>query len=189
MKRTSLIIVSAMATLFSMAHAAEGENLLKNPGIELDANGIPNWKISEASIDDLDAFAQKARWEAVEEPDGNCLTIATKEPMAANVWWQQDLKGIGGATYEVRVEIKGALQPRSKYGGVTIGIHFLGADGQWLGFEPIRFPISELSDTWTTVKGKITAPADGVHMGFRLGIMVDGEMEVFFKNPSLAEVL
>jgi hypothetical protein len=187
MKRATLIILSTLAALLATGHAVEGENLLKNPGIEQDAKGIPGWKISEASMGDVAAFSEKARWGAVEGPDGNSLTIAIKEPNVANVWWQQDLKGIGGTTYEVRVEVKGTLQYGSKYGVVKIGIHFLDKDGQWLGFEPISD--HELSDTWTTVTGKITAPADAVGMGFRLGIMCDGVMEVFFKNPSLAEVL
>jgi len=190
MKRATLLILSTLAALLTAGHAAEGENLLKNPGIEQNAEGIPNWRISADLSRDAAAFSEteNIRWGAVEGPDGNCLTIAITEPTGgANIWWQQALRGIGGTTYEVRVEIKGTLQYGSKWGKVRIGIHFMDKDGQWLGFEPISDP--ELSDTWTTVKGKITAPADAEHMGFRLGIICDGAMEVFFKNPSLAEVL
>ena len=186
MKRATLVILSTLAALLSAGHAAEGENLLKNPGIEQDAKGIPGWKISESSMGDVAAFSEVAKWGAVEGPDGNCLMVATKEPTGGNFWWQQDLEGKEGTTYEVRVDIKGSLVPR-KYCAVKIGVHFLGADGKFKYMQVIPDP--ELSGTWTTVRGKFTAPAGKQTMVLRLGIMMDGEMEVFFKNPSLAEVL
>lgn len=187
MKRILSLTASILVAILTIGHAADSGNLLTNPA--LSRNGKESdygWKISEKSFVDNPDFAQQAKWGAVEQPGGNCLMIATNEPTKANVWWQQDLKATGGSVYEVSVEVKGEVKEGSKYGNPKIGIHFMDENGQWLGFEAL--PDSQLSADWKTFKGKITAPPGTASMGLRLGVLFDGEIEVFFRNPSLSEV-
>jgi hypothetical protein len=180
-------MLALMVVPLATGHAAEGPNLLENPALVPDGGSVPGWKISESSIGDLTAFAAKAEWGAAQDPEGDCLRLATKEPTEVNVWWLQDLKPTGGTTYQIRVDVKGGLDSGSRYGAIVVGLHFLDAQGGWLGFE--RVPAGEVGDRWMTVEGKITAPAGAATMQLRLGMMCDGLMEVLFRNPFLAEVL
>jgi hypothetical protein len=183
----ALPILALLVALLATGHATEGANLLENPALAPEEGSLPGWKISESSIGDLTALAARADWGAAEDPEGDCLRLAIKEPTEANVWWLQDLKATGGTTHQIRADVKGAVDSGSRYGAVVVGVHFLDSQGQWLGFQAV--PAAEVGDRWMTVEGKITAPEEAANMQLRLGIMCNGMMEVFFRNPSVAEVL
>jgi len=181
------LILSTLAICLSTASAGQEENLLKNADFKPDANGaISGWQVPKYPFADDPAVAEQLKW-GVEDVKGTpCLAISTKEPVKANVWWEQIVKGNGGNTYDVSVKIKGELLEGSKYGGVQVGVHFLDANGQFLSYQAIP-DAKELSDTWQVIKGKITAPDDAVKMGFRMGVNFNGGVKVFFKEPTLTE--
>ena len=187
-------LLAPLSILFlSAALANASENLLTNP--EFEQNGTdsaPGWKISEASFRDNPEFAQQVTWEPVEESGEKCLAISTKTSVKAHVWWQQDIKGISGGNYELAAKVKGILKPGSKHGALEIAVHFLGMNGEWLGYQNILVDTPEsaqLSEAWRTLKGKITVPDGTVTMGIRLGVLAEGEFEVYFTEPSLTEAV
>ena len=185
MKITSVLAI--LACLISIAFAAEGENLLMNTDFQADADGVvTGWQMPEYPYKDDPETLQKLKWGVENVKGADCLMLSSKEFVKANAWWEQIVNGLGGSTYELSVKMKGTLQEGSKYGAAKIGLHFLNAEGDYLSYQDIDVP--ELSDSWQTVKGKITIPEDAVKMGYRIGIIFEGEMEVFFKEPSLSEV-
>ena len=187
MKTPITLIVSFLTLLLATAFGGQGENLLKNVDFQADADGvIANWQVPTYPFKDDPSIVEQLKW-GVENVNGSkCLAISTKDPVKTQVWWEQIIKGNGGNTYEISVKVKGVLHEGSKYGGAKVGVHFLDADGQFLSYQAL--PDAEaLSDTWQIVKGKVTAPDDAVKMGLRIGVLFDGGVEVFFKEPSLTE--
>lgn len=188
MKRTTIftLALSVLAMLATGALAQEGGNLLKNPALKADdAGAIADWQVPTYPFANDPTAVNKLNWSVLEVAGTRCLMISTKESIKSNVWWEQTLAASGGSTYEVSVKAKGALEKGSKYGKVQVGVHFLGADGKWLGYQEISG--TEPSEAWQSIKGRVTAPDDAVKMGLRLGIIFDGEVQVFFSEPSVIE--
>lgn len=171
----------------SAALAQQGDNLLVNSRLSAsgsDAKRVQGWSFSEWIFRDNPGLADKLDWGAMEDSEGErCLFIASKESVKTNVWWQQQLVATPGATYELSVSVKGALQPGSKYGGVSVGVYFLDQTGRWLGYQEI--PGLKPTESWESVQLKVTVPEEAAKVGVRLGTNFHGLINVSFKKPVL----
>jgi hypothetical protein len=189
MKKLTLftLAISVLATFATGALAQEATNLLKNPTLKADdAGAVAPWQVPTYPFANDPTAPSKLQW-SVQDVEGNrCLTISTKESIKANIWWEQTLATNGGSTYAVSGKVKVNLAKGSKYAGIQVGVYFEGPNGKWLGFQPITG--IDASETWQTIKGKVTAPDDAVKMGLRLGVVFDGEVQAYFAEPSLIEL-
>lgn len=175
-------VCSTLMLLLAPASAEPGVNLLQNAGLQPDAAG----RITPWLFHDQPALAEQVS-AGVEAVQGSrCLAISTHKPVQANLWWEQKTNCEGGNTYAISVKVKVALQAGSKYGGASVGLAFEDANGKWLGFQAI--PTAGAADAWTEIKGRITVPEDAVKLTLRLGLILDGRIKVFFKEPALTEV-
>ena len=175
-------VLATLVLLLSPAGAQPAANLIQNPGLQPDAaGGIAGWLFH-----DTPAVAAQVTSGAEVVQGIRCLAISTRKPVQTNLWWEQKVACDGGNTYAISARVKVALQAGSNYGGASLGLAFEDANGKWLGFQAI--PTAGTSDTWTEIKGKITVPEDAVKMTLRLGVILDGSIKVWFKEPAVSDI-
>ncbi len=193
MKSIFPVLTGCCALLFGALLApaqAQSGNLLENSDFSQgEAQKLPGWIFSAWNFRNDPALGERLDWKAVNTADaGRCLTISSRE-MLRNVqmWWQSlDFPCAAGAAYEFSVEVKGALLGGSQ-ARPTIGVHFVDANGQWLGIQKVA-DATLLLDEWQKVKGQVIAPKDAAKMAIRIGIVFDdAKAEIFYKNPILIQ--
>ena len=176
------LVCSSLLLALALAGAEPAVNLLQNAGFQPEATGrITGWLSHDAQ-----ALASQVTL-GVEDVEGaRCLAITTHQPLQTNLWWEQKLSCEGGNTYAISVKVKAKLQAGSKYGGPSAGVAFEDANGKWLGFQAVPTAVS--SGAWTEIKGRITVPEDAVKLTLRLGVILDGGIKAWFKEPAVSEI-
>lgn len=174
---------------FVFAQPVSVKNLLQNGTFNTgEMRKVSRWIFPPTPIKNLGTDAEHVEWGGELEADANSvLFIATKAPIKAQLWWQQEVAAQPGAVYTLSVRMVAEIVESAAgrtYSTPDVGIYFLNAGGRWIGYQRLPSP-KEFSPEWTPVSMKVTAPDDAVKIGVRLGMSTSAQIKVRFDDAVL----
>ncbi len=188
--RTALSICCAMLIVVG---AFAGENLVKNPGFEIDQNadGLPDgwtfgWKATHSGEPASHPNKQEPKWGRVTEAhSGNyAVMCAVARAYDDGVWKQDGLPAKPGCTvYKVSAWIK---VENCQGGDARVCVVYIGKDHKWLGADYRAIRVAKNQD-WTHHTALVSPPPGTVELRLRLwaNMSYTGPITVWFDDISL----
>jgi len=145
------------------------ENLLRNSKFEPATDGkITDWNF----VNDAGDAGKGFQTGAVEIDGQRALWISAPRDVQAQGWWLQSLPVEPDTAYAVSYRVKGVGEGKFKWANSGGGVYFLGAKGEWLGWQPIGS--SPPTGQWGTYSQRILPPTGTHTMGFRFTSSANG---------------